>query len=111
MQPLLLTLTLLGFVLPFSQFVPWLMKNGLNLPLLVQEAVATRISAFAWADVLVSALAVILLIVVEGRRSGVRGSWAAILGTLCVGPSFGLPLFLYLRERQRQPRQARRWEH
>ena len=101
MRPLLLVLTLLGLLLPLGQLVPWLGEHGLNLPLLFREAVKTRISAFAWADVLVSALTVILLIVVEGRRSGVRWSWAAVVATLCIGPSFGLPLFLYLRERNR----------
>ncbi|WP_034384368.1 DUF2834 domain-containing protein [Deinococcus sp. YIM 77859] len=101
MQVLFLALAVLGFLLPLSQFVPWLAQHGLNLPLFMREVVSTRVSAFAWADVLVSALTVILLIVVQGRERGVRGTWAAILGTLCVGPSFGLPLFLYLRERQR----------
>jgi len=28
----------------------------------------------------------------------VRGFWAVVLGTLLIGFSFGLPLYLYLRE-------------
>jgi len=33
--------------------------------------------------------------------AGVMGLWAPVLGTICVGVSLGLPLFLYLRERAR----------
>src|SRR5260370_36647041 len=35
----------------------------------------------------------------EGKRLGMRLLWLPILGLCTVGVSFGLPLFLYLRER------------
>jgi len=91
-------LSLLGLVLPYSQFVPWLGQNGLNLSLLIQEATHTRISAFAWADVVVSVIVLIGFILYEGKRSGIKLLWIPIIGTLTVGVSFGLPLFLFLRE-------------
>ena len=48
-------LCVLGTVLPLSQFIPWIVEHGLNLSAFVSEAGATRIGAFAWLDVAVSA--------------------------------------------------------
>lgn len=105
MKKLYLLLTLLGISLPYGAFLPWLSNNGLNIPLLIEQAIANPISIFAWLDVVVSALALIAFILMEGKRAKVRHSWLAILGTLTVGVSCGLPLFLHLRERALPPRQ------
>ena len=93
-----LAMTVLGLLLPFSQFVPWLFEFGLDFPLLLSEASATPISAFAWLDVLVTAMVVIGFIIGDSLRRSLSVPWLPILGTLLVGPSFGLPLYLYLRE-------------
>ena len=93
-----LAMSVLGLLLPFTQFVPWLFEFGLDLPLLLSEASATPISAFAWLDVLVTAVVVIGFIVGDALTRSVSVLWLPILGTLLVGPSFGLPLYLYLRE-------------
>lgn len=88
----------IGAVLPLSQFIPWLAANGLHVPLLVQQATAEPIAAFAWADVLVSGVVVIAFVVVEGRRLAMGRLWLP-LSCMVVGPSLALPLFLLLRER------------
>jgi hypothetical protein len=49
--------------------------------------------------VVVSTLVLWTFVAVQGRRDGVRHLWAPILASLTVGVSFGLPLFLYLREK------------
>lgn len=105
MKKLYLLLTLLGIALPYGAFLPWILNHGLDIPLLFEQALANPISIFAWLDVVVSALALIAFILVESKRAQVRNSWLAILGTLTVGVSCGLPLFLYLRERALPPRQ------
>lgn len=46
-----LVLTLLGILLPYGAFVPWLLANGLDITLLFSEAAANPISLFAWLDV------------------------------------------------------------
>lgn len=92
-------LCLLGTALPFTQFVPWLSANGPNLLLAIAQITGDRLSAFAWADVLVSAVALIIFIVVEGRHLKMRNIWAPIAGTCLVGVSLGLPLFLLMRHR------------
>ena len=92
-------LCILGIVLPYSQFIPWLVENGLNAPLFLHQLFANRISGFfAW-DVLVSAVVAVAFIRSEGKRRGMRLLWLPILGVLSVGVSCGLPLFLFLRER------------
>ena len=98
MQATYILLSILGLILPFSQFVPWLSSHGLNIALLLQEATSGHISAFAWADVLVSGIAVAVFIVAEGRKLAMRRLWLP-LSCLAVGPSLALPLFLLLRER------------
>ena len=40
------------------------------------------------------------LVVIEGRRAGMKHLWAPIVASLAVGVSLGLPLFLYMREQQ-----------
>jgi hypothetical protein len=62
----------LGLVLPYSQFVPWLLEHGLNSALFVRELFVNRISAFFAMDVIVSAIVVIWFIQSEGKRSRVR---------------------------------------
>ena len=95
-----LALAILGILLPYWQFVPWLFEHGLDLSLFFRELFANRIGAFFAMDVLVSATVLIIFVQVEGRRLGIRGLWVPMVGTLLVGVSFGLPLFLCLRQIQ-----------
>ncbi len=88
----------LGILLPYSQFVPWLLNHGLNLSLFFRELFATRISAFFAMDVIVSAIVLIWFIQIEGKRLSVRLLWLPTIGTLIVSVSFGFPMFLFLRQ-------------
>lgn len=100
MRQLYLLLALIGAVLPYSQFLPWLAEHGPNIPLLLAELFSTRAGAFFGLDVLVSAVVLIAFIRREGARGKMRLLWLPIAATCLVGVSCGLPLFLYLRERQ-----------
>lgn len=89
----------LGIVLPYSQFVPWVVaQHGVPLGLFIRELFSTRIGGFFGMDVLVSAVVLIFFLRREGKRLGMRHLWLQIVGTLAVGVSLGFPLFLYLRE-------------
>ena len=88
----------LGLILPYLQFVPWLSEHGLNLTFFLRELFANRISSFFAMDVIVSAIVLIWFIQSEGKRLRVGLLWLPTVGTLVVGVSFGLPLFLFLRE-------------
>ena len=97
---LYLTLAVVGTVLPLSQFLPFLRDHGLDASVFVEQLFATRIGAFFGLDVLVSAIVLWVFIYFEGRRVSAPHRWAPVLATVLVGVSLGLPLFLYLRERQ-----------
>lgn len=95
---LYLALCVLGTVLPWYHFLPFLREHGLDLQLFIQQLFANHISGFFALDVIVSSLVLWVLVYIEGRRAGMRYLWAPIAANLAVGVSLGLPLFLYLRE-------------
>lgn len=97
-KTLYLVLCLVGVILPYWQFVPWLLQHGLNLPLFVRELFANRIGAFFGMDVVVSAVVLLVFTRIESVRLGIRRRWLVIVAVLTVGVSLGLPLFLYMRE-------------
>jgi hypothetical protein len=89
----------LGLLLPYSQFVLWLLEHGLNATLFFREVFANQISTFFAMDVIMSAIVLIWFIQSEGKRLRVRLLWFPTIGTLILGVSFGFPLFLFLRQR------------
>jgi len=93
-----LILCVLGVVLPYWQFIPWVAANGLNMRLFVEQLFANRIGGFFGMDVIVSAIA--LLVFVRSERSRLKSweRWLPLAAVLLVGVSLALPLFLYLRE-------------
>lgn len=95
-----LVLCLAGVVVPYWQFLPWVFQHGLNLALFVRELFANRIGAFFGMDVIVSAVALLVFTRIESARVGIRRRWLVLAAVLTVGVSLGLPLFLYLRERE-----------
>ena len=56
-----LLLCLIGIAVPYSQFIPWLLANGMNPPLFFHQLFANRISAFFGMDVIVSAITLLIL--------------------------------------------------
>ncbi|MDJ0732469.1 MAG: DUF2834 domain-containing protein [Nostocaceae cyanobacterium] len=95
-----LLLCILGFVLPYSQFVPFLWENGLNVQLFAQQLFINRISAFFAMDVAVSSLVLWTFVFWEGTRLKMGFLWVYVVSNLLVGVSFALPLFLLMRQRQ-----------
>ncbi len=92
-----LLLAVIGAVIPYMYFVPWLSEHGLNLPLFLDQLHANQVSDFFAADVMVSAIVVVVFLIFERRSLGSRW-WLPVVGLLLFGVSVGLPLLLYLRE-------------
>src|SRR5438876_4523017 len=79
---------LLGLVLPYSQFIPWIIEHhALNISMFMHDLFANRIAAFFALDVIVSAIVLLSLIQSEGRRLRMRFLWLPMLGTVFVGVS------------------------
>ncbi|MGD2177470.1 MAG: DUF2834 domain-containing protein [Anaerolineae bacterium] len=98
LKHLYIVLCLIGTV-PYTQFIPWVVENGLNVPLSVAQIASSRLAAFGCIDVIVAALALLVFIFSDGRRHQVPGLW---LPTVTVGVPLGLPLYLLLREVRRE---------
>jgi hypothetical protein len=91
-------LCMLGIVLPYGPFLSWVYENGLAMNVLITEIIDSRISTFAWLDLVVSAMVLFGFVFAEGLKLKMRRPWLPVAGTLTVGVSLGLPLFLLLRE-------------
>lgn len=101
LRHLYLALSILGILLPYSQFVPWALAHGLNISLFTHDLFANGISSFFGADVIVSAVALFVFVHAEVRRLSLSKSnlWLPIISVFVVGVSLGLPLFLYFRQK------------
>ena len=97
-----LALFLVGSIIPYLAFVPWVMDHGFDVSRMVEELFVNRISAFFGLDVIVSTIVFWVFINWEGKRLGVP-LWPPIIASLTIGVSSGLPLFLFLREGRIQP--------
>lgn len=95
-----LCLVVLGTLLPYSQFVPWLAEHGPNVRLLFIELFLGHVSAFFGLDAILSALVLLVFIFSEGTRRKMGMLWLPVAATCLIGVSCGFPLFLYMRERQ-----------
>ncbi len=99
-QTTYLILCILGTVLPYSQFVPFLAEHGLNLQLFFEQLFVNRISSFLGMDLIVSSLVLWVFVFWEGSRLGMKNLWVYVASNLLVGVSLGLPLFLLMRQRK-----------
>ena len=80
LRHLYLAFAVIGLVLPYSQFVPWIVEHhALNMELFIRDLFANRISAFFAMDVIVSAIVLISFIRTEGKRLGTRMLWLSIV--------------------------------
>lgn len=98
MKKLYFLLCILGLVLPYYYFIPFLYSNGLDIQLIISQLFGNQISAFFAADVAVSSLVLWVFIYQETRNRRVPHWWLSIVANLTVGVSLGLPLFLWLRQ-------------
>jgi hypothetical protein len=98
MKNIYLVLAVIGFIVPYYFFLQLPAEDGLNLPSLIQPFLANNFMKGAAMDLTISVIAFWTYAFVEANRLGMKYPWVYVLGTLLVGLSFALPLFLYFRE-------------
>ncbi len=98
MKKVYLGLSIIGTVIPLAIFIPWLQVNGLNIGLFVSEWFANRIAQFFAVDFLISWFVWLLFILYDKKKYGISYWWIPVIGNFCIGLSFSLPFYLYLRE-------------
>jgi hypothetical protein len=107
-KKLYLSLCVVGTLLPYSQFIPFITQHGLDMRAFFEQLFSNQISAFFGLDVVISSIVLWVLVYTEGRRLEMKRLWAPVAASLGVGVSLGLPLFLYMRE-ARLEAQPGRW--
>ena len=100
MQIIYLVLAIFGFVLPYSQLIPFFAHHGFDLSLFWSQLFANRISTDFAFDLLVSSIVFGIFVFKEGIRLNLKFLWLYIVLNWVVGLSFALPLFLWVRSRQ-----------
>jgi hypothetical protein len=99
LERLLLVLTVVGFVVPNLFVGLFLAREGFDLGGYFSLWTASLPSAQLLADLGIVAVAFFAWAAVEGRRARIERWWVCIPASLLVGLCFGLPLFLWMRER------------
>ena len=95
----LLALTVIGFVVPNVFVVVFLAREGVDVGQYFGGWFEVLPGAQLTIDLTIAAVAFLIWTAWDGPRSGITRWWVAIPATGLVGFCFGLPLYLYLRER------------
>lgn len=101
-----LFLSITGALVPYYFFIRFLLDNGLNFELFISQLFSNNISTFFAVDVLISAIVLIIYILLDAKNLKIKYYFIPIFGTLCIGVSFGLPFYLYLKESQKNNSQT-----
>jgi hypothetical protein len=102
MKKVLIGFSVLGTIIPFTIFVPWLLTNGLDVSLFVREWFSTPISKFFAADFIITWLAWLLFLLADHKKNDIKLWWIPFVGNFCIGLSFSVPFYLFLREDKRR---------
>jgi hypothetical protein len=98
MKKFYLVAMIVGAAAPFYLLSQHFAAHGFGLSNFLAAAFPNPAASGLVADLILSATLGLVVFGREARALGVRGFWAVVLGTLLIGFSFGLPLYLYLRE-------------
>jgi hypothetical protein len=96
---LYLLLAGLGFIGPYYFLVQFISAHGLNVRLLVEQLFANSISTFFAVDLLITAIVFWVWSYREAQNQGFKRWWLIVVATLTIGPSFALPMFLFVRSK------------
>jgi len=98
-ERLLLFIAIAGFVVPNAFVVAFLVDEGFELGSYFSLWTASIPSTQLVIDLVIASLAFFVWAAIDGPRSGVSRWWVCFPATLLVGLCFGLPLYLWMRER------------
>lgn len=104
----LLTLTIVGFVVPNTMVVLFAVRHSFSLDGYFQPWGGSLPAIQLVLDLGIAFVAFALWAAWEGRRLRMRSWWLPVPASLLVGLCFALPLFLLLRERAIQSKDPRR---
>ena len=101
MRLVYLALAVWGTIHPMVYFIAWFRANGFDLAGMTRAwNVNAASSGLVW-DLTIAAIALTIWIIAETTSRRDRLGLIAIPATFCIGVSCGLPLYLFLRSRNR----------
>lgn len=98
-ERLLLVIAVVGFIVPNVFVIAFTVDEGFDLGAYFSLWTASTPSTQLLVDLVIASLAFFVWAAVEGPKAGIERWWVCIPATLLVGLCFGLPLFLWMRER------------
>ena len=99
---LYLGLAILGVILPMYYFISWFEEFGYDLAAMVEAwNVNDATTGLVW-DLTVAYAALVVWVIYETVQNGRWLNLIAIPAGICVGVSFGFPLYLFLRSRPQE---------
>lgn len=99
---LYILLCVIGAVLPYYFFLPFLIENGINLQMITDLLFVNKVSSAFGINALITSIIFVIFISIENRKTKLPNLWIPILASSIVGVSFGLPLYLLLKEYKKQ---------
>ena len=89
-----------GAVVPWYFNMVWMRESGslLTPSALVAGGFVTPLTSSLTSDFFIGTTPVLVWMVVEARRLGMRHWWAYVVGTFAIAFAFTCPLFLMMRE-------------
>lgn len=105
MKHVYLGLSIIGIIVPYFFLFRIYQDTGtFDIVTFIQDGTANDSARFLVGDLSVAGLAALSFILYEGITKKIRYWWVALLGIFAVGTSFGFPFFLYLLEREKEPK-------
>jgi hypothetical protein len=96
-KTLYLLLAVIGAIVPVILFIGWIQLHGFDFYRFLEDAFVNDVSSALTADLLISSLVFWVAAFELWRRDSGPVPWPFILVNLCIGLSFALPLYLFVR--------------
>ncbi|TAE22192.1 MAG: DUF2834 domain-containing protein [Candidatus Kapaibacterium sp.] len=95
---------IIGLCVPYWDIFGFISEHGVNIPLALEHLYRERITSAFVNDFFLTVLVILAFTAHEGWRIGLHISsiLACVAGLFFGGASFALPLFLFLREIERE---------
>jgi hypothetical protein len=94
---LYLVLAVIGGIVPIVFFVDWIQLNGLDPQRFLQDAFVNGVASGLTADLVITSLVFWVAAFELWKRDRGPVPWPFVLVNLCIGLSFALPLYLFVR--------------
>ncbi|MBI3755892.1 MAG: DUF2834 domain-containing protein, partial [Deltaproteobacteria bacterium] len=99
MRAYYLAAAVLGTVLPYYFLGSFVLENGFDVVLFIEEVVSAGASLGFVADLFISSFVFWPFLFKEAKQCNTPNPWWFVILNLTVGLSCALPLFLYFREK------------